>query len=222
MVKHTVIFTLFIVGMAAGAQSQTRYVSDELFVNLRTGQGDQYRITKILRSGTRMEILENGDTTDWIRVRTAAGDEGWVRTQYLQDGPIARDLLVQAQAKIAELNNKQSTLNSSASEIQTQNQTLQEELTASQTEAARYSQELEELKRISANAVQLNASNQKLMEERQILETEIDVLKAENERLSDKSHQTWFMYGAIAVAIGVFLTLLIQRIRARRKYSEWA
>ncbi|GAB1259794.1 TIGR04211 family SH3 domain-containing protein [Aurantivibrio plasticivorans] len=216
------VFMLLCITLASLAQAQTRYVSDELRINLRSGEGDQYRITKFLRSGTRMEILEAGSTEDWAKVRIASGEEGWVRTQYLQAEPIARDLLAQARKKIAELTALQNNLNSSSSELQQQNATLSAQLQESQELAEKLGRELDELKRISANAVQLNNANKQLMEQRQILDTEIDVLKAENERLSDNSNQTWFLYGAIAVIIGVLLTLILQKIRMRRSYSEWA
>ncbi|MEX1032947.1 MAG: TIGR04211 family SH3 domain-containing protein [Cellvibrionaceae bacterium] len=210
MRKNALITLLLSLFLSAGALAQTRYVSDELRINMRTGQGDQFRITKILPSGTRMSVLEQGTDGDWVRVRTLAGDEGWVRTQYLQDQPIARERLAQAQALVGQ-----------AAELQEQNRELSNQLQATRTEADRLSAELEELRRVSSNAVELNRANQQLMEERQLLETEINVLQAENERLSDDSNQTWFLYGAIAVGIGVIITLLAQSIRSRRRFSEW-
>jgi SH3 domain protein len=217
------LITLFLVLLfSAGAIAQTQYVSDDLKINMRTGQGDQYRITKILPSGTRLTILEQGEEGEWARVRTPAGDEGWVRLQYLQSEPVARDRLAQAQARIAELTSQSRNLGGETSTLRQENQQLTSELQAARADVQRLSTELDELKRISANAVTLNQTNQQLMEERQLLETEIDVLQAENERLADDSNQTWFLYGAIAVGIGVVLTLLLQGIRSRRRYSEWA
>lgn len=212
-------FLLLVISTASFAQ--TRYVSDDLRINLRTGAGDQYRITKILRSGTRMDVLEESETGEWVRVRTQAGDEGWVRVQYLQDGPVARDRLVQAEARIAELSNRGGDIGKQNAELRQQNQQLSDELQAARNEASRLGRELEELKQISANAVNLNRSNQQLMEERRLLQTDIDVLKAENERLADDARQTWFLYGAIAVGLGVLITLIVQGLRSRRRYSEW-
>lgn len=221
MSKSVLITLLLSLLLSAAAAAQTRYVSDDLRINLRTGEGDQYRITKILPSGTKMTILERGSSDEWVKVRTAGGVEGWVRTQYLQDEPIARDLLAQAQARIAALSNQRRELGSETSSLEEENRQLKSELQTAQTEAKRLGTELEELQRISGNAVKLNQTNRQLMEERQLLETEIDVLQAENERLSDDSNQTWFLYGAIAVGIGVIITLLLQSLRSRRRYSEW-
>lgn len=221
MIKRALITFFLVLSFSAGAIAQTQYVSDDLQINLRTGQGDQYRITKILSSGTRLTVLEQGEG-EWVRVRTQGGDEGWVRAQYLQSEPVARDRLAQAQARIAELTNQQRNLGGQTSTLREENQRLSSELQTAQAEVQRLSTELDELKRISANAVNLNQTNQQLMEERQLLETEIDILQAENERLADDSRQTWFLYGAIAVGIGVILTLLLQGMRSRRRYSDWA
>jgi SH3 domain protein len=222
MNKSVLITLLMVLFFSAGTLAQTRYVSDELQINLRTGQGDQFRITRILSSGTKMTVLERGAASEWVRVRTEAGDEGWVRSQYLQDRPVARDLLAQAQARLNALSAQRQEIDNERSGLQAEKQQLSSQLQTAQAEVRRLSTELEELKRISANAISLNQSNQQLMEERQLLETELDVLQAENERLSDDSNQTWFLYGAIAVGIGVIITLLVQNIRSRQRYSEWA
>lgn len=217
--RLTALILLLIISIPSLAQ--TRYVSDELLINLRTGAGDQYRITKILRSGTRMTVLEESENGEWVRVQTQAGDEGWVRSQYLQSEPIARQRLAQAEARIAELSNRGESVGSENAQLRQENQQLKSELQAAQAEASRLSRELEELKQISANAVNLNRANQELMEERRLLQTEIDVLKAETERLADDSRQTWFLYGALAVGLGVVITLILQSLRSRRRYSEW-
>lgn len=218
----TVALILSSLFLSATSTAQTRYVSDELVVNLRSGEGDQYRIIKLLKSGTQMQIVEQGTSRDWAKVELTNGTSGWVRTQYLQNGPIAKALLAEAQKKLAQLSTQTESLGSETSSLQSENSQLNDQLKTALTEASELSKELDELKRISANAVTLNTNNQKLMQERQLLETEIDVLKAENERLSDNSNQTWFLYGAIAVIIGVLLTLLLQNIRSKRRYSEWA
>lgn len=204
------------------AQAQTRYVIDELRINLRSGQGDQYRIVEILPSGTRMNILNQGDTDEWVEVQTAAGQRGWVRAQYLQSGPIYRDQFNRAQQQLSALETQSEELTEQNQQLKEENIQLKTRLESTTSQSSNLSQELEQIKKVSANAMNLNAANQKLMEEQQILKTEIDVLKAENERLISDSRQTWFMYGGIAVVTGMLMTLIIQRIRSRRRNSEWA
>lgn len=202
--------------------AQTHYVADELLVNLRSGQGPQYRIKKILKSGVSMTELEKGETGDWIRVKTQYGNEGWILTQYLQKQPIAAQRLAIAEARIEKLTSGQESLSSETSTLTGQNKELSSELKAARIENQSVSKELDDLKKISSRAIQLDVSNKKLTEEYELLKTKIDVLEADNERLADNSIQTWFLYGAFSVVIGVLITLLVQMLKARRRYTEWA
>ena len=58
--------------LSAGALAETRWLSDELWVNLRAGASDGSQVLQTISSGTRMETLgesENG----YINVRTETG-----------------------------------------------------------------------------------------------------------------------------------------------------
>jgi SH3 domain protein len=77
-------FSLMMIPSQALSQSDVRYVSDVLFVPLRSGQGNQFRIVNAgLKSGTALTFLEQGETDQWAKVRTDKGIEGWIRTQYI-------------------------------------------------------------------------------------------------------------------------------------------
>ncbi|MCB1675993.1 MAG: TIGR04211 family SH3 domain-containing protein, partial [Halioglobus sp.] len=93
-----------LVGLAPCALAKTVYVRDTLYVPLRGGQGQEYRILhKGIRSGTPLEVLQENEETGYSLVRMEDGLEGWIQTQYLVDEPIARDLLDQANQKLDEL-----------------------------------------------------------------------------------------------------------------------
>ena len=57
-----------------------RYVSDELVIMMRSGQGEQYKIIKMLKAGTPLEVLEEGDA--YLQVRAPDGTEGYVLKQF--------------------------------------------------------------------------------------------------------------------------------------------
>ena len=44
-------------GLATTAFAETRYVSDRLEIQMRTGKGTQFRILRMLPSGTALEVL---------------------------------------------------------------------------------------------------------------------------------------------------------------------
>ena len=79
------------------------------------------------------------------------------------------------------------------------------------------------LKQISGKAVQLDTDNRRLVEESENLRSEVDMLEAENMRLQDKLKSEDFINGALAVLMGVFITLVVPRLwPKRRKSSSWA
>ena len=68
---------------AASATSATdiRYVTDELRLGLYSSEETTGRSLKTLTSGAQLEVLERALMS--VRVKTEAGDVGWVKTAYL-------------------------------------------------------------------------------------------------------------------------------------------
>ncbi len=54
-------------GLAQAAE--TRYVTDQLEATLRTGESVTHRITKMLPSGTTVEVLSTNPKTGYSRIR---------------------------------------------------------------------------------------------------------------------------------------------------------
>lgn len=60
--------------------AETRYVTDMLYIAVRTGQGTGSRV-ETLRSDAPVKVLE--ESGRFIRVQTQKGNEGWVARQYI-------------------------------------------------------------------------------------------------------------------------------------------
>lgn len=54
---------------------------DEL--NLRRGTGSDFDVIRKLSRGDQVELIGRNDAGDWLQVRTANGDTGWVSSQYI-------------------------------------------------------------------------------------------------------------------------------------------
>ena len=73
------------------------------------------------------------------------------------------------------------------------------------------------------DVIQLDADNRRLVEETENLRSEVEMLEAENQRLHDKLDSEDFINGALAVLLGVVITLVVPRVwPRRRKSSSWA
>ncbi len=213
---------LLAIGAPASALSgDTRYITDQLHVPLRSGKGNQFRILDSgLPSGTRLALLEDAPEDGWSRVRTSAGKEGWVRRQYLVDEPVAEIKLEKARADLARF--EEMDLGSEVRRLEKENGQLQEQLAAAREESAQLTRDLKELQNLSADAVSLNKRHQKLLHQHELLKQEQMMAEAEIQRLSSSDTRRWYMYGAASVGLGAILAMIAPFVRPRRRHSEWA
>ena len=61
--------------------AESKYVSEDFEITLRTGPGTDRKIIELIPSGREVEIVTPGD--EWTEVQTPGGKQGWVLTRYL-------------------------------------------------------------------------------------------------------------------------------------------
>ncbi|MCK7595708.1 TIGR04211 family SH3 domain-containing protein [Microbulbifer sp. CAU 1566] len=205
------------------ALSSERYITDELHVPMRSGQGNEFRILhRGLPSGTKLTLLQDSPDTGWAQVRTPGGEEGWVRRQYLENEPVAKIKLAQAEARLEHIESLQGNLGGEVRRLEEENGKLTTALKSEQDRAEAMAKELKELKTLSADAVSLNQRHQKLLNQHELLKQKQAMDHAEIQRLSSNDTQKWFMYGAFSVLMGAILALVAPHFRPRKRHSEWA
>jgi len=196
----------------------TRYVSDELEITMRNGQGVKFAIRKMLLSGTKLDVLET-DPAGYSKVRTSKGVTGWVLTRYLSNNPSARNQLATSQQKVANLELELAKYKEEIQALASQNSTSgSENLTLKET-SQRLSKELDELRRTASNAVALKNDNRQLKEKIQHIDNQIQSLTIENSTLKDSDAKSWFLVGAAVLFGGLLLGLILPRIRVQKKDS---
>lgn len=210
--------------MSSAQAQDVRYISDKQYVPLRSGAGNEYRIThRGLPSGTRLTVNSESDNGEWSQVTTDTGLSGWMRSQYLMKGVPAQVGLDAALAKAGQAGEQSSALQEELQVVQAERDALLEQLGTTETELAGVAEELAQLKQISGNAVKLDEDNRHLVVRQEELRSEVEMLKAENLRLVDKIESEDFLNGALAVLLGVIITLVVPRLwPKRRKSSSWA
>jgi len=221
-VKKYLLTLLLLTASCQVLSEEIRYIRDELYVPLRSGQSPQHRIVhKGLISGTKLTILETSADGDYSRVRTRKGTEGWIQTQYLSPEPAAKNVLKIANANLAKLQQENIELKQQLKQLGSKDRETQNVLSELEASNQKMAKELADIKAISADAIQLNEDNHRLLESNQILKNEIDILSTDNKRLTDNKENDAFLNGAFAVLIGVMLTLLIPRAWPK-KSTDWA
>ena len=202
-----------------GAAAETRYVSDMLYVPLRSGPSGEHRIIHWgLPSGMSLEVLDEDESTKFTQVRTESGDVGWVPSQYLVEEPIAAVRLAQAESEIERLDGM---LTEDAS-------TLAAELEEARTEAARSAAsaaramameaELEEIRRVSASAIATQEENVRLAEANAALRREREDMEARAAELQGSTDLLWWMLvGGGLVLAGLLIGVWLGSRSGRRK-----
>ena len=218
--KSIPIVLALVLGLVSTAMAETRYVSDRLEIQMRTGKGTQFRILRMLPSGTALEILEVDQENGYSRVRTPSGVEGWVLSRFLMQGRAARDQLADAEKKLARLELENRKLSASLEDLQKTKGSIDTEREQLVKENRKLSQELEEIRRAASSALAIDAENKELKSRIVAYERQAQSLQQENEGLKDRTARDWFMVGAGVVLLGIIVGLIIPRIRWRKK-SSW-
>lgn len=201
-----------------GQAETTRYVSDELDIMMRNGQGVKFAIKKVLPSGTALEVIET-DPTGYSKVKTSKGVVGWVLTRLLSNQPSARDRLASSEKQVANLELELAKYKEEIQALSTQNSSANgDNLTLKET-SQRLSKELDDLRRTASNAVALNNENRQLKEKLQQIDNQMQSLVIENSALIESDAKRWFLIGAAVLFLGLILGLILPRLRVQKKGS---
>jgi SH3 domain protein len=202
------------------ACAETRYVTDDLGITLRTGQSTHNQILRSVSSGTPVEVLETNEDSGYTQVRTPDGVEGWVITRYLMDHPGAQELLANATKKIARLEDANKNLQAKLSNVSGDKDTLTKDKNELTAENDKLHSDLDHIRKTAASALAIESENKRLSNERVRLETELQAVQQENNSLKDRRDREWFVRGAGVVILGILIGLILPKIRFRSR-SSW-
>ena len=212
------LLTLLLLSPLTSSAETTRYVSDQLEITMRDGQGVKYGVKSVLISGDRLDLIEV-DSSGYSKVRTMEGVEGWVLTRYLMNAPSVRNLVADSDQKVANLELK-------LAETKEELQNLSIKVTTSDSEnmtlketSQRLKKELDSLKMTASGSIALNNENIQLKEQIQQNAHRTQKLILENTAIKNSDGQSWFLIGVAVLLGGIILGLILPRLRFRRKNS---
>jgi SH3 domain protein len=205
------------------AQAEKYYASDQVEVLLRTGPSHQHAIVRMLKSGAALEVLERDQSKGYAKVRTTGGTEGWVLTRHLMAEPSARELLEKLSSHFSGSENKPDSPGAQANLIKREYEVLAKRAVALEKDNKQLETDLAEIRQTAASAVQLNSQNQEMRQQIADLKMKFSKLEQENHILSTQIERDWFYAGALVLCAGLFLGLVIPRIRWRRhsRYNDF-
>lgn len=202
--------TLLIAALSTAiAQAETRYVTDQLIVTVRTGPSTKNKILQSLKTGAPVEVLAE-EGADYLRVRTNKGIEGYTLKQYYsKEIPKAQQIrrLENEKAnllkKIAVLEETQANTTQQLTErdqaIQAEKSQLsqvEEALNAQKAATVALQDKYNRLQQDAGQVVQITDERNRLKQQNQLLSDRLDTLQEENARLLRSGMINWFIAGA--------------------------
>lgn len=206
--------------MAQEQAGESRWVTDSFEITMRNGKGNRKAIIRMLRSGTKIELLETDEEAGYSRVRTSSGAEGWVLNRYLLKRPPARITLPEIEARLRASENKRNELAAKLKAIERELDQSKRQFNSAQSSGQNLQKELDDLRRLSASAIQLDSQNKSLRQSLAESQASVEKLQIENRRLGSRANREWFIIGALVVIVGMLIGLILPRIRWRKK-SSW-
>lgn len=179
-------------------RAERRYVSDRLIITLRETPNTNGRVLRTLKTDTPVEVLE--ESGRYLRIRTEAGEEGWVEKQYIT--PETPKPII-----MARLHDEMNRLQEKIKEFEGAENPFLDELKAAEKS---YLKEVKELEQNAADLVdernELKAANAKL-------NTEIRNLQRQVETVRGSGKLRWFLAGAAVFCLG----LIAGQVSRRKK-----
>jgi len=221
-IKYLLFLTILLVPLSQ-ALAETRYVTDQLVVTVRSQKGDQYNVLESLLSDTPVEILSEDKT--YVKVKTAKGTEGFILKQYITKKYPKSLQVKNLQSKVDSLTQTLEQLRqdsaqalNSAGQQKDLIEKLTSQLSQSQQELDKKTKAYQQLLKDSDNVLNLTTENEQLIEQNNLLNSELAVLREENQSFHRTNMIQWFLAGA-GVFFGGWLIGKISR-RKQRGFSS--
>ncbi|MDG1654833.1 MAG: TIGR04211 family SH3 domain-containing protein [Luminiphilus sp.] len=203
------------------ALSETRYVTDLIFTPVRTGPGGDYRIiNKGLPSGTEVSYYGLSDDGIWAEIETKGGTRGYLRAQYLQSNAPRGSQVNALEATLAEEVARTAQLQRELDDAMGQLTSTDSSMSTAARELKETRETLAEVKRVSANAIQLDQMTKSLTGKLEEANGRNDLLKLENARLQDRISSNRAIEVVVLIVLGIMIALLVPGLSVKRRRND--
>jgi len=216
MNKYTsIILILILLTFKVSAESFV-YITDQLDIPIRSDQSFGQNIIRLLPSGTELSLLQSTED-GWAQVQF---DDtiGWIKSFYISNEPPAREEL----KKLTRTHNANklliSKLSSEKEALETELLTLKQENTDLVIQSSKSKAEKEHIEQIYQDALKLEHENEKHIQEKLQLKTELQLAENNTKIQKDTSSRNWFIVGAIVLFFGMIVGFIIPSLLNRRRY----
>ncbi|KHF24337.1 TIGR04211 family SH3 domain-containing protein [Solemya velum gill symbiont] len=205
----------------AETDTQTRYVSNSLLINMRAGEGTNYKILARLRSGTPLEIVSVNQKAGYTKVKTESGKVGYVLSRQLMDEPrtcVNPPLTEATLAQLENLSNNQ--IRSRFVQLTTDYTKLQERYQGATDEKNKLTQELAGIHQTASNAINIAKERTELRKQVTDLTRQLADLQQVKRDFENSHNQRWFIIGAGVLILGILFGFILPRLSFGRRQGS--
>lgn len=217
--KNRVLAVLLLGGFQAFAAEKV-YVTDQLEVQVRTGQSLQHKIVKSVPTGAPLTVLQGETANGYSLVALESGERGWILSRYLTTQQPARIQAEENARKAELLDIENRNLKSQIASLTAGKDSAEKATLDLNAETQRLNSEIIAIRQASANALQIQAERDQLQEKVINLERDLEATRREKQALDDSIRQDWFLIGAGVLFGGIALGIILPRL-SWRKRSSW-
>jgi SH3 domain protein len=225
---HCALTLFFVFLTPALVFAEKRYISDILIVSLRDEASLRGEIIAYLKSGEPLEIIEENDE-GFIRVKTAAGEQGWIQKKYTIDEKPKDLIIAELEKKVEILKAKLEAFASNTDSLKTSSQTLKKQLTDKDEEIAKLEGttsglkdavknaqwKYEDLKQKSQGVEEIFSERDNLLNQLKTADKEVALLRLANAELIQTDRLLWFLAGFGIFIVGWIMGKVFKRTRKR-------
>ncbi len=200
---------------AATANTETTYITDKLEIPIRSGGSKEYRIIRYLQAGTKVEVLQTLNS-GYTKIKDERGREGFLLDRYLVTTPPSLIIVGGLDALIAKQKKNIKRLRQTVKNLTQQRKMAEKKAKEIRDDLAAKELEFKNFLATAGDSITLRKRLVTLETELQGLISDNETLLAEKLAVGDDSSKTWFSLGAVTIAFGWFVGMLMPRMRKSR------
>jgi SH3 domain protein len=193
--------------------AETRYVTDQLKLPLRTGPSTEYKILDLVKSGQQLEVVEPGK--DWSQVRLPNGKEGYVLNRYLVGQPTSAVQLAKLKGQYTSLRQQATALIEENNRFKEENKTFKSSLDSNEKTLSKLETDYKELKAGAAEFLSLKKKYREVSTQLAEQTERANTLDKELSGLEMNQYIKWFLAGSGVLLVGFIIGFSAKRGRRR-------
>lgn len=213
MIKTGMLILIGLLLTVTLVAAETKYVSEDLTITLRTGPGADRKIISLLPIGRAVEVVTPGE--EWTEVALSNGKQGWALTRYLTGKEPASVTLARLRQQYEKLAQDFDSLKKRSTQLSSEGRDLAGELTETQQALTKVTGELEALKNESKEFLSLKAKYKKALKEAKEARSQADELQEQYKELSYSEVKTGMLIGGGMIVLGFLAGFILKRPKRR-------